>query len=90
MATANIFDLLASVPEYKGKPEELNIFIQPIDEIRSHAMETHKTLFDLRIRTTIVGRANIAMINNRSPINWEDIKIVLRANLLENYRVNQN
>lgn len=77
MATANVFDLLASIPEYNGKPEELNIFIQHIDEIRSHAMET---LFDLRIRTKIVGRANISMINNRSPVKWEEIKIVLRSN----------
>lgn len=80
MAIANIFDLLASVPEFNGKPEELNIFVQHIDEVRRYAEEAQTKLFDLRIRTKIVGRANIAMINNNSPMNWEEMKIILKAN----------
>lgn len=77
---AEVFTLLGGVPEYDGKPEELEIFIKHIDEIRQHAEPAMITLFDIRIRNKIVGRANIALINNNNPFGWDGIKLILKAN----------
>lgn len=80
MATYNIFDFLSSVPEFDGKAEELSLFIRYIEEVRQHAETPQLTLFDLKIRHKIIGKANIALINNNNPMNWDEIKTVLKSN----------
>lgn len=80
MAEYNIFEFLKSVPEFDGRAEDLTLFIQYIEEVRQHAVGAQLTLFDLRIRHKIVGKANVALINNNNPTQWGDIKHVLKTN----------
>lgn len=80
MATYNLFDFLKSVPEFDGKTEDLSLFIQYIEEVRKHAETPQLVLFDLKIRHKIIGKANIALINNNNPTNWEEIKTILMTN----------
>lgn len=76
----NAFNLLEGVPVFDGKPEELEIFILNVEEIRKFFEASLITLFDLRVRNKIVSKANIALINNNNPIKWEEIKVILRVN----------
>lgn len=80
MSTNNIFDFLKRIPGFDGKPEELPLFIQSIEELRQYVEDPIITLFDLQIRHKILNEANIALINNNSPTNWEEIKKVLKSN----------
>lgn len=82
----NAFKLLEGVPLFRGKAEELQIFITRIDEVRENVNQTLLRIFDIRIRYKIVSEANFVMINNGSPTNWDDIKKILR----ENFKVNDN
>lgn len=80
MAVYNVFDFLKSVPEFDGKTEDLPLFITYIEEVRQYAEGPQLVLFDLKIRHKIVGKANIALINNNNPMKWEEIKSVLQTN----------
>lgn len=80
MPTYNIFDLLKSVPDFDGKEEDLTLFIEYIVDVRQHAEASYLRLFDLRIRHKIVGKANISLINNNNPTDWNNIKAVLKSN----------
>lgn len=63
----NAFKLLEGVPLFRGKAEELQIFITRIDEVRENVNQTLLRIFDIRIRYKIVSEANFVMINNGSP-----------------------
>lgn len=80
MATANIFDLITSIPEFNGKPEELHLFIQQIEEVRKYVNPEFYSLFDIRVRNKIVSNASTALIDINNPSSWEEIKEVLRTN----------
>lgn len=71
MATLSVFEFLKSVPDFDGKAEELPLFIKSIEEIRQYVGGKCLTLFDLKIIHKIVNKANIALINNNSPTNWD-------------------
>lgn len=74
------FDLLVGVPEFDGKAEELEMFTKNVDEIRKLVHESLLTLFDLRVRSKIIAKANITLINNNNPTRWEEVKLLLRIN----------
>lgn len=76
----NAFQLLAGVPEFDGRAEELQMFTTHVDEIRKHVHTEQLTLFDLRVRNKIVARANVTLINNNNPLKWDEIKVILRIN----------
>ncbi|CAD7001582.1 unnamed protein product [Ceratitis capitata] len=83
MSRHTTFDLLADVPEFNGKAEELDLFILHIDGLRKIRTTTGPSflkLFDLRIRNKIICKANISLINNGNPLEWETIKIILETN----------
>lgn len=82
--TTNIFDVLAGIPDFGGKPEELSNFLEHVDEVRKFADAALITLFDLRVRHKIIGRANIALINSNNPSKWDDMKIILKTNFTIN------
>lgn len=84
MATTTMlpFQLLADVPKFDGKPEELEMFIKNIEGVRQLVEATFIELFDLRIRNKIVGAANISLINSNNPTRWEEVKVVLRINFI--------
>lgn len=76
----NIFSLLDGLPEFDGKPEELDMFLKHVEEIRKHIDVAFISLFDLRVRNKIISKANVTLINNNNPTNWDEIKVILRIN----------
>lgn len=56
------------------------MFIINVDRIRKHVDTKFLALFDIRIRYRIVNDANITLINNGNPTDWEEVKVILKEN----------
>ncbi|CAD7002171.1 unnamed protein product [Ceratitis capitata] len=74
MSRHTTFDLLADVPEFNGKAEELDLFILHIDELRKITTTTEPSflkLLDLRIRNKIIGSRNVnsQQLDQQNPLN---------------------
>lgn len=76
----NPFQLIANIPQFDGKPEDLQVFISNVDTIRLRVAAENLDVFDLNIRNKCVGKANITLVNNNNPTRWENIKVILRVN----------
>ena len=54
------------------------MFTKHFEEIRKFVDPSLLLLFDLRVRNKIFSKANIALINNKNPSKWDEIKVLLR------------
>lgn len=82
-------ELIKLIPTFDGAPSALVAFIESVEQkLRASEVDfTEDELTNLRpiwtglIRDKIVGRANEILIENQTPLVWEEIKVTLKENL---------
>lgn len=82
-AAMNMLDVVNSIGSYTGLPEELDLFIKQVDYVYNYIQdldEMSKGFLELKIRQKIKDRANLILINNNNPTQWEEIKSILKEN----------
>lgn len=87
MADVNLLSLVDGVSDFTGLPEDLELFIKRIANIyllAGNLDERLKRILDLRIRQKIKKEANVTLINNNNPMNWPEIKLILKTSFYIN------
>lgn len=81
-----VSDILKLIPKFNGKPEELRVYINKIDDLFSYINNGDEAIFVTVVKTNLTGEAALEVLDEEGLDSWSELK----AKLLTSFKNQEN
>jgi hypothetical protein len=81
-----VSDILKLIPKFNGKPEELRVYINKIDDLFSYINDGDEAIFVTVVKTNLTGEAALEILDEEGLDSWNELK----SKLLTSFKNQEN
>lgn len=81
-----ITDIIKLIPKFNGKPDELRVYLNKIDDLFSYIHDNEEALFVTVVKTNLTGEAATEVAEEEGLDTWNDLK----TKLLTSFKQKEN
>lgn len=74
------------IPKFNGKPEELRVYINKIDDLFSYINDGDEAIFVTVVKTNLTGEAALEILDEEGLDSWNELK----SKLLTSFKNQEN